>query len=85
MAARGRKPRTADDGELRRQVVALRLSPAEYARVIRAAGDAPLGTWAHRVVMAAAPSITEDPDAIRAALDVHLLTQPLPSEVPRAD
>ncbi len=71
MASRGRKPRTAADGELRRQVVAIRLSPAEYARVIRAAGDAPLGTWAHRVVMAAAPSIKEDPAALEAALEAH--------------
>ncbi len=34
-------------------------------------GGAPLGTWAHRVVMAAAPSITEDPAALKAALEAH--------------
>lgn len=58
MSARGRKPRTAEDGELRQHTVAVRLSPAEYARVVRAAGDAPLGTWAHRVVMGATEPTT---------------------------
>lgn len=55
------------------QRITVRATASEYLRIERAAEAAglPVASWCLRACLAAAPSILDDPDAIRAALAVY--------------
>lgn len=67
----GKKGRSAEDGALRGRRYPVSLSPSEEVRVIRAAGGRPIATWMREQVLAAAPSIVDDPEALERAIEAH--------------
>lgn len=61
----GRKPRGEAMAEHRHTV---RFSPSEEVRILRASEGQPVAGWLHDVAMAAAPSVLDDPEELRAAI-----------------
>ena len=62
MAKKGRKPKPMEERQT--EVIALRVTPAEKAELLRGAGKRPLGTWARQLVFGRAvpviPAVNRD-------------------------
>lgn len=55
------------DGELSDVPVKIRVTASQFVRLQRAAGDEGVSAWGRGVLLAAAPSVLDEPEELRAA------------------